>query len=136
MHPLLVLGGIAAAALIYTKSKAPTAPKTDVAPPPATGTFTPKDFNLAKALQMPLDGRTVTVRPGTSIQFSKSVGGLAWADPGVVSSNDKVLAPSVPTTITGFVAVGEGAAEVKGYYFDDAHDVQAVKATVVVSATA
>jgi hypothetical protein len=138
MHPVLILGGIAAAAaaaLIYKKTAAPSTAKQEAAPP-APPTLTPKAFDLSKALQLPLDGRSVVVRPGTSLQVSKSVGGLAWADPGVVSSNDTVLAPSVPTTITGFVALKEGTALLTGYYFDDAHELQRVAATVTVSATA
>ena len=135
MHPVLILGGLAAGYLVVKKLTAPAVAKAETLP---AALFTPKDFNLSKALQFPLDaaGKTVTVRPGTSLQFSKTVGGLSWADPGVVSSNDKVLAPSVPTTITGFVAVGEGAAEVKGYYFNEAGEISVLKANVIVSRTA
>lgn len=100
-------------------------------------------FDASKALSFVLDttGRSLTVRPGQNIRFSKTVGGLSWAtppdnSPSIVSSNPLVLAP-VPGTITDFVAVGEGAAQITAYYFaDDGSGLASLKATIFVSATA
>jgi hypothetical protein len=79
---LLLLAGGFVVYKVATATPAPAPGSVEGAPKQL---FKPSDFDLSKALNFVLDtsGKTATVRPGTSIQFSKNVGGLSWADPGV-----------------------------------------------------
>jgi hypothetical protein len=115
----------------------PPAPvKSDVIATPAGPAATKDSYDITKAVTFIMDttGRTLTVKPGQQIHFTKTVGGPAWADPGVVSSNPSVVMP-VDKTIADFVAKVEGASVITGYYFaDDGSGLAKLTATIYVSA--
>jgi len=105
---LLALLGVGVFLLAKSSGAAP-------APPP--GLYTGFAYNPAQAIPVPLTapGGTITVPYGSSLVAQGAPG--FWSS--VTTNNATIVAPSIPLTTNGFVAVGRGAATITGVYMDD-----------------
>jgi|SRR5271166_252189 len=99
------------------------------ATPPA-----PSVYNSATAISAPLGapGTALKVSVGSSITAQN--GGQLWLTPGVTTSDATVLAPSVPSSTNGFVAIKAGTATLTGSYIDP-NTQQTVTATITITAS-
>ena len=89
-----------------------------------------KLYDVADAIPAPL-GTSMTVPVGSSIQITNPIDTL-WQYPGATTNNVAVVAPSVPATTNGFVAVAVGTAILSGSYQDASGTIQSGTVTITV----
>jgi hypothetical protein len=111
----IALGAVAiGAGVAYVASKPAAAAPSGPTPSLNPGTV----YDASRAVQVLLtplgQASVVTVAVGTSVAAMGAP--LLWNDPGVTTSDSTVLAPSIPGTTNGFVAVKEGTATLTGSY--------------------